>query len=321
MFSPYFIKNAVPFFIPYYHTNFDRPRFLCNHYSKRLTPLDCFSRALSLPMSFSLKIHTHISDALLRFNTIPLPLLPVTSKSTSATIPSSLDRTVVKSAEGVSSLGPEHESLESLPTWRRGRDMRCDVRDDKGGRTSNSWRKETNTSSTIPSAIANDEDVNTDSVATVSFVLLLSALCVDPPTHSSSASLPLSSSLSVYRNLLLSLSMSYPTVLLNSDAYTDGSCSYHPKYLSTLLLHLKSPMSPSPTTSKQFLYRLLSALIPHSDVISNNDNEKKNGTATNDSEVLLGFNCSMNQFLTMVKDGMTDEDHQVTVSQSSHGSL
>jgi hypothetical protein len=132
---------------------------------------------------------------------------------------------------------------------------------------------------------------------------------VDQDTPGASASLPITSPLSIYRSLLLSLSVSYPTALLDRDVYS--RCSYQPKYLSTLFLHLKSPKSPTPSPSKQFLYRLLSSLIPHVEISGSNHDDVKGDSTTSDTDELTGFHLSMSDFITMIVDGMKDEDHQV----------
>jgi hypothetical protein len=261
-------------------------------------------------MPFSIGIKSRISDALLRFDILPIPSVPPRSGAFLPSPPSSTNKIVSKSVEGALSSVFKHDSLESPPTWRRGRDTRDDVKDDRRVGMRHISNKQSNVSS-IPSTVTINEDSNTSSVVSVTYSLLLSALCVDQPISSASPPLTIDPLLSIYRNLLLSLSISYPTTLLSRD---NKRCNYHPRFLSSLFLHLKSPMSPSPSSSKQFLFRLLSPLIPHSDILSISHNDIEINSTTNITDELLGFHLSMSDFMTIVIDGMKDKDHQVKLS-------
>lgn len=247
----------------------------------------------------------------MRFSNLPVSSVPLSSGTFPASISPSFNETELKAVKITSSSLFENDGLESPSTWRRGRDTSSAVRDDRRGGTRNSSNKQSNTSS-IPSAVASNEDDSTNSVVSVTPALLLSALCVDQPMFSASSSLPVNSSLSIYRSLLISLSASYPTSLLDRDAC--NRCSYQPKYLSTLFFHLKSPKSLTPSSSKQFLYRLLSSLIPHVEIFGCNYDDIKVDSTKSDTDELIGFHFSMSDFVTMVIDGMKDKDHQVICS-------
>lgn len=262
----------------------------------------CLSRALSIPIPVSMDTHTHAYISLMKLHGIADPstakaqsthTAPTMWRRASVDQPGSLPGTVASPFISVGTQGfgapipgPMGSSgyggtvgQDSVTPWRRSSVP------NNAHVTGSAKKGEITPWDDVKGNTVKDGQVLTrgGEVMVVFYPRILGAYCLDPSDRDLPPGSVAGSQILLYRNLLYSLSLAYPITILNDRSTTEGGVnSAHLPYASSYPAPLINPnwlvclmqvfsrdtVNPSrlplaTNATKQFLYKLFGALIPH----------------------------------------------------------